>query len=526
MKRMLLRYFIAAAVSSMLLPAQDRPVVQVDPVVNLSGHPLVDDLCGIITDQIYRTLILLGRYEVLREQPDEDLLYTGAGDPEILKERSLKEGYDNILSGGISMEGDRFIISILTYGLSENRMLQMEPETADDIFLTRNAADRIIEKTLEEFSGHVNYGRLRILLPETGEPMEFTLDGLTDNALVWERFPEGTHEAVIIQERSGGITERNVSFEVEADRENTLELKPFYLTPEEETFLNRVDAALIQAAREGSAEKVPELVELDTLLSDPLIRDYRPGLVEKYSQWRDQLYGNGKTAPVEPRDIRLSRKFYWPIPVGTVTRDIQLSSRYSQPVGSDLIPIRTINLDGEDDDWEGITTRFSDPEGDMKAEPYNGIHKAEDIVELAVCVDREFLYLMLRTADGEYNNSEIWQKFNISSLEDSAVAIRLMDQGVPVIADRYRYVGGPDTDWPTLAIRIGYQTEEVMEIAIPLTLLVEDGRLNHVVNIENFELNDHDFARNDFRVLDDIRLPILYIPLLELLLTDEKISQD
>ncbi|MEA1911346.1 MAG: hypothetical protein U9N32_06675 [Spirochaetota bacterium] len=108
--------------------AGSTPIVQVDPVVNLSDEAWLEAVCVAATDNVVFTLKFLGQFDVKSdstvENESEELVSTleiddqEAFDTYTLKTRAESEGYDNILFGSCTIEEGSYVITMNAYDLA------------------------------------------------------------------------------------------------------------------------------------------------------------------------------------------------------------------------------------------------------------------------------------------------------------------------------------------------------------------------------------------------------------------------
>ncbi|RKX81556.1 MAG: hypothetical protein DRP58_11675, partial [Spirochaetes bacterium] len=199
--------------------SQSNPIVQVDPVINLSDEVWLDAVCDAATDNVLFTLKFLGQFEVISDSISEkeklqlentELIDQETFDTSSLKTRAETKGYDNILFGSCTIEDGSYVITMNAYDLALDKITYSGSTVVDSIFDTFEAVDEITYQTVEGFSGiHVTYGSLVLVPPGTGEPFSFTIDGiaLPKGTFSVDKMPAGVHELAVRQERPLGLYE-------------------------------------------------------------------------------------------------------------------------------------------------------------------------------------------------------------------------------------------------------------------------------------------------------------------------------
>ncbi len=288
---------------SIPLFSQSNPIVQVDPVVNLSDEVWLDAVCDAATDNVLFTLKFLGQFEVISDTSgnsnSNQLESASAFEKEnfntfFLKKRAETEGYDNILFGSCTIEDGSYVITMNAYDLALDKITYSGSTVVESILDTFEAVDEITYHTVEGFSGiHVTYGSLVLLPPDTGELFSFTIDGiaLSDGAFSVERMPVGTHELAVRQERPLGVYEAVHEIIVVEENENIFDILLPDITGEEIVVFNQADRYLTLTSLGKEPGLALAMNNLYRLLDTPFFKEYRSELVQKYEAWISMLNG-------------------------------------------------------------------------------------------------------------------------------------------------------------------------------------------------------------------------------------------
>ena len=405
---------------------QSNPIVQVDPVVNLSDEAWLEAVCDAATDNVLFTLNFLGQFDVISDTVEASqsslLVNVLAVDNETIDTSSLKtraetEGYDNILFGSCTIEDGSYVITMNAYDLALDKIIYSGSTVVESIFDTFEAVDQITYQTVEGFSGiHVTYGSLVLVPPGTGEPFSFTIDGiaLPMGTFSVDRMPAGVHKLAVSQERPLGLHEAIHEIVVEEEIENRIGLPIPNITGEEITVFNQGDRYLTLASM-GKEPGMPlAMNNLYSLVDTPFFQQYRAGLVDKYETWVSMLdaeiaFSNKSDSMKVSQYIR--SLWYSENQKGVSNNIVSLSSQFERLLLSKeqleanniFIPtIKTIKLDGREDDWGNVSTVFIDRTGDFyKAYDENA---GQDISWVGVAADENRFYFAMETASKIYRN--------------------------------------------------------------------------------------------------------------------------
>ncbi len=515
--------------------AQTFPIVQVDPVINLSDEVWLDAVCDAATDNVLFTLKFLGQFEVMSdsvaENGTEKLIDSEVIDQETFNTSSLKnraeaEGYDNILFGSCTIEDGSYVITMNAYDLALDKITYSGSTVVESIFDTFEAVDEITYQTVEGFSGiHVTYGSLVLVPPGTGEPFSFTIDGiaLSEGTFSVDRMPAGMHKLAVRQERPFGLYEAVHEIVVVEEKENRIEIFLPDIVGEEISVFNRADRYLAIVSLGEKAAAVRALDNLNGLLGTSFFQEFRPGLIQKYESRVSILDGNiystnGKNefnVSLIKRSVLFSEKNR---SISNIGRS--LSSQFDITIDKEqgeylnvLVPdIKTITIDGNDDDWSQVSQSISDPSGDMDTSK-SGFDEGYDLVEVKFAIDAEYLYLMMRSSGGKYRKDNLVQKIHIYGNGHLCIDFWLMEE-------KKVYAQILDTDTKngfvnSMSSKIKVKTGTVFEAAIPLKELIKNPTY-----IEKMEMNVHLVyvppGTEDHNTIDRlIKYPYVILPLVE-----------
>lgn len=136
--------FLAAAA----VPAQFRPVVQIDPLQNASGQAQLDALGTAIVDGIAFTLRLIGEYEVQTDSVPEAVDYDEAS----LSARAIEAELNNVIFGEISRTDDGgYLVTIAAYDQGVDAVVFEDAVAFDSVFdMRRGVVDTYEATDLEE----------------------------------------------------------------------------------------------------------------------------------------------------------------------------------------------------------------------------------------------------------------------------------------------------------------------------------------------------------------------------------------
>ena len=501
------------------LLAQQKPVVCLDPMANLSGEARLDTLCSAIGENIGFTLSLLGQFEVTEQGRGED---TGQQTVEMLRARATAQGYDNIIFGSCTTEGDYYVITVSAYDLATDDITYSESTVIESILDTFGAVDEITLAMVEGFSGlRVTYGSLRLLLLDTGEPYGFTIDGVSAGSPggVLERVPTGEHLLEFVQERP--LETITISHRVEVTEAETLSVRPPIpmVTGAERVVLEQGLESIRRATATGSGAGGAAVEEMEALLETPFYSEYRPDLRERYGSWRARAESRG-TFESEKGSSALHGPLR--IPGGFLKLKVQdlpysknlashlVSEAELSQVVSNYVPTRrTITVDGDPGDWVGIPS-LSDRTGDFNSNVRSD-HAGVDLQEVRFAYDSEYLYVMLRSADGIYRHRNLGHKVHFRNGRAGLFFDYWLteDWKVWVGWDETSSVA-PDTEWATMRSRVEVEYDEVMESAIPIRRLLTWPYFNPVMRlwIATTELSGDHRNLDTIDEVDNIALPV------------------
>ncbi len=527
---------------SIPLFAETNPIVQVDPVINLSDEVWLDAVCDAATDNVLFTLKFLGQFEVISDMFVEkeidqleniELLDQKTFDTSSLKTRAEQEGYDNILFGSCTIEDGSYVITMNAYDLALDKITYSGSTVVESIFDTFEAVDEITYQTVEGFSGiHVTYGSLVLVPPDTGEPFNFTIDGiaLPEGIFSVERMPAGVHELAVWQERPLGLYEAVHEIVVVEEKENKKDIPLPAIVGEEISIFNQADRYLTLVSMRKRSGTVLEINNLNDLLETPFFQDYRLGIVRKYARW-GTLLGQGieEKNEIYHEQVNFPFQSLWNKEMAkqVYTKNTSLSSNYKvyRDQGefdrkNNMIPdIATINIDGKDDDWISVTSGWEDPVGDLDM---SKIKDAEgyDLVEAKLAIDRDYLYIMMRSKDGKYLKNDLVHKMNLSSIGSMFFDIHLYEED-NLNMGYYMYEGGKNTPSIKLNSRVKLKTGDIFEMAIPLDTIIKSPLFVYEMGLL-IVLEYHQPGKEETPTVDKIDLAKkITFPLLEVLTRKE-----
>ncbi|MGL1893521.1 MAG: hypothetical protein OCD02_17925 [Spirochaetaceae bacterium] len=507
---------------------ESKPIVQIDPIINMSEEVWLDALCIKTADSVSLTLKLLGQFIVSTEIPTK----IGDINTEALRIRSEAEGYDNIIFGSCSFIDGSYIISMNAYDRALNKITYSDSTTVESIFDTLDAIDQIIDKTVEGFSGiHVTYGSLALLKPESGEPLSFTIDdvALAEGSLTIDKMPSGKHKLTIIQDRYFGkhIVESDIFIQ-----ENIVNKIPFpvaRVTTEEAAILNIADKKFTNDAIIGNTKTILT-PELENLLSSNFYVLYRPKVIQKYENWTSLISDNIDYS--KPNEIvRLNKKIssVWrdELPKSVVNKNVSLTSRYEPKIDkkqykllNKLVPdYKTITIDGKADDWANVTSGYIDPVGDVETTNISSNITA-DLTEFKIAFDTKHLYILIGLKEKVEANDDI--RYGLSMHADGKISFNLQDYNKKFeISTNTENNGGTDIQWVSLEQQVRYKLGDVLEFSIPLKMLMKstrfDPEMTSYLNIYYSPRN----AEEDYEIDGLSKAPIITFPMLEILTRKE-----
>ncbi|MGL1890621.1 MAG: hypothetical protein OCD02_03295 [Spirochaetaceae bacterium] len=487
MSRILFLSFVF--IISISLFAQSKPIVQIDPVINLSGETWLDPVCISSTNGVSLILSLLGRFEVNRDETEVlEVL-----DTSILKERAETMGYDNIIFGSCTIKDEAFIITMSAYDRSLDKITYSGSTVVESIFDTFDAVDQITYELVEGFSGiHVTYGSLVLIPPVTGEPFNFTLDGvaLPKGVFSIDKMPSGTHKLAVSQERPLGLYEKVHDIVVAEEVINNIAIPLPLIAGEEIPIFNRVDKELRLAAIEGKSDIDPVMDNINNLLLNPFFQQYRKGLVEKYKKWEISI--KGKPAQIVESvkfKLKYSKDSLWDSSKykGVFNNRLSLSSQYRINFNNKvdftsnnnlLADIRTIKVDGSSDDWESVADSIIDPVGDLKSG--NIKPDGKDLIEVKAAIDNKYLYLMMRTQDMKYNYPNNVYSFHIGN--NPNILIHYVPYTNEFWVNKH-YNDSNNKPWESIISKAKFKTGDIYELSLPLKDLLENTEMGENTDI-------------------------------------------
>ncbi len=425
-------YLLFLFLCNSFLFSQSNPIVQVDPVLNLSDEVWLDAVCDAATDNVLFTLKFLGQFEVMSDLfvGNIELIDQETFDTSSLKSRAETEGYDNILFGSCTIEDGSYVITMNAYDLALDKITYSGSTVVESIFDTFEAVDEITYQTVEGFSGiHVTYGSLVLVPPNTGEPFSFTIDGiaLPEGTFSVERMPAGVHELAIWQDRPFGVYETVHDIEVVEEKENRIDIPLPNIVGEEIAVFSQADRYLTLLSMGKETDVVLAMNNLNSLLETSFFLDFRSDLVEKYKTWVVKLEGKiNYLDKLERFSVSQYIKPFWNSEIHQLVfnNTVSLSSQYATlflnqeqlKAKNIFVPaIKTIKVDGKADDWGNVSTVFKDRTDDFSKGYEKG--KGQDIAWVGVAVDENRLYFAMETVSKIYRDDRFYiMEINIGDL--------------------------------------------------------------------------------------------------------------
>ncbi len=506
--------------------AQSNPIVQVDPVINLSDEVWLDAVCDAATDNVLFTLKFLGQFNVKSDTPEEGetdpLINTITVDKDtfdtaILKTRAEAEGYDNILFGSCTIEYGSYIITMNAYDLALDKITYSGSTVVESIFDTFEAVDEITYLTVEGFSGiHVTYGSLVLVPPDTGEPFSFTIDGiaLPEGIFSVDRMPAGVHELAVRQERPFGLYEAVHEIVVEEEKKNRINIILPNITGEEIDIFSQADKYLTLIIMHEESVVVSKLDDIRYLLNTLFFQKFRPGLIQKYDKWVSMLEGEVLVTD-KTNSWKVSRYIRSPwdseMQKGVSTNEVSLSSnRIIKQSTADisasnkflLANIETIKIDGDGADWNNITSSYNDPLNDYSRKSKDHM----DIKQIKFAIDHKYLYIFAETVSG-FNSSDYM--FNWHTIDSTHVLYFDFfhwkgEREVEIIIGYAEHGSDKHQRFERFEQQTKAEYGKIFEAAIPLNYLMDFPLFTEIIEIrgrtedwtvgESFDVDEFNFT--------------------------------
>ncbi|MGL1891790.1 MAG: hypothetical protein OCD02_09190 [Spirochaetaceae bacterium] len=509
--------------------SESKPIVQIDPIVNMSEEDWLEALCIKTANSVSLTLKLLGRFDVSMDIPDEIELI----DIDVLRIRAETEGYDNIIFGSCSFIDGNYIISMNAYDRALNKITYSNSTTVESIFDTLDAIDQIIDKTVEGFSGiHVTYGSLKLIPPTTGEPISFTIDNvaLPTGVFTIEKIPSGVHQVAVTQNRPLGLHVATHDIVIDEKINNQIPIPITLITKEESIIFNNADNNLRNATLEENINSTSIFEDINILTSSTFFKEFRPDIVYKYEKWKSLIndikdYSNQTDKNIRKRGSNsIWNKQANPIVDNIVVSltsqfEIKPDRKLLKKVNKILPDFKTITIDGKADDWEDVTSGYLDPIGDSNLTSFKS-KKGSDIIEVKYAIDTKYLYIMLRSADEQYINQGLVHTLGLYGKKSTYYNYHLYREdnlwvGISNINER------DFVSWDTMETKLKFRKGEIFETAIHLNTLIESSafstEMRSYIGMHFDNIND-----NKWELVDEINTKHkIVFPLVELLIKKE-----
>lgn len=337
------------------------------------------------------------------------------------------------ISGYIERHQDQqlFVVVATVGDMRTGEVIHTVQEEAQSILDVFDAADRITDQVLVALAGRqVEYGGLAIAV--SGEPsaVAVLLDGqhIADGAVRLQTVVAGRYTLTVVQERPLGVEQLlDTTVTVPPGEHARVSVAVSLVTPAEEQIFREADLQIRQALhRDDHSAAAGHLDEIIVLLENAGPLDRWPGLVLQHARYR-QWHGDVSGFPEQPDDAAVSRETMR----GARTEATASLRRYldyvfpQDPVELPGIaaigrfrgiPFRTITVDGDTSDWEGIQpvlTGFSAGQYRDGGNP----RRATTIEAVYLAQDQQYLYLRFVVADGPITSATfpsfaIWLPLN------------------------------------------------------------------------------------------------------------------
>ncbi len=243
-----------------------KPRVSIIPTINTEKDEQYNAVCEAIDDTMKLDLDLLRRYVVTigpAMNPYES--------PERMKKYALENRMDNVIFGKafLNQEGN-LVFQVSVYDRIKDAITLTREEKTKNIFETFDAANRLVEGIVDEFSRmHVGYGD--VILDNTGEEGTYSVyvDGEWKGEELQriEKLLNGEHTVEIRQQRMlGEKTIHTQDVWVYEDMFVKVDFSIPYLLPEEKAVLTGLENEI--SAHENDKDEKQRVIEsFDKLLS-------------------------------------------------------------------------------------------------------------------------------------------------------------------------------------------------------------------------------------------------------------------
>ena len=475
--------------------AQERTVVQLDPIANRSEESLLDSLADAVLNAITITLRLMDRYEVVVN--DTVVTEQQSYEPSPLRTRAIRERFDNIIFGDISRtDAGEYRIALASYDRVLDEVNFVEEVTFASLLDTFAVVDDITLSMIEGFSGiRLTFGSIRLEPTPTGEPVTVSIGdvAVSDVSGSLDRVPAGEHRIIMRQDRPLGVWERETAVTVETDSVVTVPIAGPELTGAESAVIDRAVMTLQDRIIAGSLTATSHVLDDATaeaiaLLETPFFQQYRSEAATRYLArfalqnvvTRENANQAGNTESSSwlfniENDLLRDFRAVFPTGRATATEHVLGISQTYGTTGIHIPPYREITLDGGDTDWTGIEA-FGDPSGDVSQSILND-PTAADVVDVRFAHDDSNLYIMIRTNDRRYTRRDFMYRMQFGTT-GARVAIEIRNAHSDML--RINYEAGQSDHhiaWDSLenSTRIRFtegSANAVLEVAVPLVPIV------------------------------------------------------
>ncbi len=483
--------------------ARQKPVIAIFALENPTDKAWIDNLGSAVTDTVYLSLALMGRYETRRPE-------TPSPKEEDLSALATREGYDDVIIGRCLKTESGYRIDLTVYDRHKDRIVYRGVEEFESIFDSFDVADRITEALVEQISGvNVTYGSL-IITSEGNEPYRTEIDGVDmgEGFSGLEKIISGYHFLKFFQNRNG-MEELVAVHEVVIDEGvlNTLNRPLPWLTQQEALNFRIADLHITAALNEpkNDAELENAFAQALELASTPFLSEWRSSITNRYTAWKASFDSGLDSAVYESRSYQRSSNNWLGSKMGreliaspeelTASSAPELLIHINQArEGNNPAVIwlseADIKVDGKKDDWAGVETTWNDDLNDgfiMSREFTSG----RNITWAAAATDGERLYLAMEILDGEYGK-ELTYDFDVFGMH--LITFR-MDKN----DNEWHYYGHriKGRNWDTarsFETSVNYKAKagEIIEMSYPLKLVEEwveshtgYGRVDFAVQLTN-----------------------------------------
>ncbi|RKX89816.1 MAG: hypothetical protein DRP70_02680 [Spirochaetes bacterium] len=515
-------YLLLICVVIIAAGAQQKPVIAIFPLDNPTGKSWIDNLGSAVTDTVYLSLALMGKYEAMRPGtlfPSESAL----------TDLATQEDYDDVIFGQCLKNETGYKIEIAVYDRRKDAIVYRSSEDFESVFDSFDVADRITEALVEQISGvKVTYGSL-LVSPGRKEPYRTEIDGVDmgEGFTGLERIISGNHVLNFYQNRVGKeelVTVQNLVIR-DASQTDVIPQLPWLTKREAENFREidlRIASAGVEPVRNNELENA--FSHAFELASIPFLAEWRGSIADRYREWKAVLGSLPDTNTYQTRSYQRSSNSQFgsklngeliALPEEPTTSSvpeflnvINRGMKRNNPA-INWLSEASINVDGKKDDWAGVNSVWNDALDDAFIMS-DGVTIGRNISWVAAATDGERLYMAMETSDGEYGNSLTYD-FNIFRM--NLITLRMSQN-----KNERNYYGnkleGQNWDTARHFEASGYfhaKAGEIIEMSYPLELVEEwidspsgYGRIDFAV-----QLTDSPWTQLDVYPLEFV-LPYMY----------------